>query len=440
MPARFHVPVPTLPLARRTTLAVSFAALSAAALLAGALGSADRAAGRDGETTLPSVGSLVADDSLDPRILDLQLSGRIWETAVDRLDAALFAHADAERRLYSSRLHLQQSRDELVEVRHDLSAAESDAASIQSEIEAIEDVLRRRAISLFVNHGEDDSSVLASPENAVTDARVGQLAAEVDHSQLETRARLQERQGGIESRVASLAARRLELETTLTSLSATVTRIRTDLDRLSEEIDAAADDVRNARRGARVRGLDISVVGLDAYLKAAVELADSRPRCGVEWWMIAGVGRVESRHGELGGRTVGEDGRTDRPIIGVVLDGGPGVRAVVDTDDGELDGDPTWDRAVGPMQFIPETWRIRSLDGNGDGVEDPHNLYDAALTTGRYLCQLGGDLRESVALREAYFGYNTSSAYVDAVHAHALTYAAFEVGEAPPSEPEDADT
>ena len=38
---------------------------------------------------------------------------------------------------------------------------------------------------------------------------------------------------------------------------------------------------------------------------------------------------------------------------------------------GRLDGDDTWDRAVGPMQFIPSTWAWSGRDGDGDGVAQP---------------------------------------------------------------------
>ena len=65
--------------------------------------------------------------------------------------------------------------------------------------------------------------------------------------------------------------------------------------------------------------------------------------------MIAGVARIESRHGTYGGRALRADGSVNRSIIGIVLDGGDGVRAMVDSDDGALDGDTTWDRAVGPI-------------------------------------------------------------------------------------------
>ena len=38
-----------------------------------------------------------------------------------------------------------------------------------------------------------------------------------------------------------------------------------------------------------------------------------------------------------------------------------------DTDGGELDKDTVYDRAVGPMQFIPSTWAVVKVDADGDG-------------------------------------------------------------------------
>ena len=78
---------------------------------------------------------------------------------------------------------------------------------------------------------------------------------------------------------------------------------------------------------------------------------------------------------------------TPRPhILGPVLNGLGGVGAIRDTDGGRYDGDAVWDRAVGPMQFIPGTWAGYGADGNGDGVRDPNNIDDAALQRALPLC------------------------------------------------------
>ncbi|MGO2634339.1 MAG: lytic murein transglycosylase [Galactobacter sp.] len=76
-------------------------------------------------------------------------------------------------------------------------------------------------------------------------------------------------------------------------------------------------------------------------------------------------------------------------IYGIALNGGDKVAAIPDTDQGKLDGDTKWDRAVGPMQFIPSTWASVKQDGNGDGMVDVQQIDDAALSAGIYLCDAG---------------------------------------------------
>ncbi|MEV5463672.1 lytic murein transglycosylase, partial [Streptomyces cellulosae] len=88
-----------------------------------------------------------------------------------------------------------------------------------------------------------------------------------------------------------------------------------------------------------------------------------------------------------------------------------------DTDGGAHDGDTAYDRAVGPMQFIPSTWARWGADGNGDGRTDPNNVFDAALAAGRYLCAGGRDLSVPAELDRAILGYNHSTAYLRTVRA-----------------------
>jgi hypothetical protein len=159
---------------------------------------------------------------------------------------------------------------------------------------------------------------------------------------------------------------------------------------------------------------------LDAYRRAESTMVVSDPGCGLNWWVLAGVGRVESNHAR-GGR-LASDGTTVRPILGPQLSGGPGVAAIRDTDGGRLDGDPVWDRAVGPMQFIPSTWVNYRSDGNGDGIATPHNMYDAALDAARYLCAGDADLRDPAQLARAIFRYNHSNDYVRIVLTWARAY------------------
>ena len=151
-----------------------------------------------------------------------------------------------------------------------------------------------------------------------------------------------------------------------------------------------------------------------AYRRAEEELARDAPGCRLRWQLLAAIGQVES--GQAWGGRVTPDGTTVTPILGPRLTGGA-FAVVPDTDGGAYDGDPVYDRAVGPMQFIPSTWAHWGADGNGDGRSDPNNVYDAALAAGRYLCAGGRDLSNPADLDRAILGYNHSDAYLRTVKA-----------------------
>ncbi|WP_067688526.1 lytic transglycosylase domain-containing protein [Nocardia jejuensis] len=159
----------------------------------------------------------------------------------------------------------------------------------------------------------------------------------------------------------------------------------------------------------------------NAYQNAERILAAENPVCGMPWSMLAGIGRVESTHA-FGGKADAE-GNPLTPIYGPVLDGSLyGNNVIHDTDGGALDGLSGYDRAIGPMQFLPETWRHYAADGNGDGIADPQNLYDAALTAGKYLCSGNLDMRDPAQQTRAILRYNNSMAYVANVMAWETSY------------------
>lgn len=166
----------------------------------------------------------------------------------------------------------------------------------------------------------------------------------------------------------------------------------------------------------------ISVPALNAYGYAAAQLAYHYPNCNLQWNTLAGIGFVETRHGTYGGSAIDEFGNAMPPIIGVALDGSPGFASIPDTDGGELDGDPEHDRAVGPMQFIPETWRYYGHDASGDGNPDPNNIDDAALSAGFKLCDYGRDLSTEQGWTDAIMSYNASGEYVRDVRDAAAAY------------------
>jgi hypothetical protein len=151
---------------------------------------------------------------------------------------------------------------------------------------------------------------------------------------------------------------------------------------------------------------------LTAYQNAADRMAKYNPRCNLDWQMLAGVGKVESNHARNG--QLDSRGNSLEAILGPVLDGKK-YKAVPDSDAGRYDGDTVWDRAVGPMQFLPASWSMFIVDGNNDGISNPHNIWDSTFGTAAYLCSGGTDLSVRSNLAEALFGYNHSKPYVDAV-------------------------
>jgi membrane-bound lytic murein transglycosylase B len=162
---------------------------------------------------------------------------------------------------------------------------------------------------------------------------------------------------------------------------------------------------------------------LAGYAGAALAKAAAMPECGLSWNTLAGIGATESDHGRHAGSAAGEDGVVAPPIYGVPLSGGEGIEHIPDSDGGVLDGDTEFDRAVGPFQLIPQTWRNWHIDGNGDGVEDPHQIDDAAMATANYLCRVSIHIDTEAGWNAAVAGFNSPQSYRDTVATYAVRYA-----------------
>ena len=159
----------------------------------------------------------------------------------------------------------------------------------------------------------------------------------------------------------------------------------------------------------------IPSAALAAYQRAETVINSADKSCNLTWQLVAAIGRVESNHGRFGGSVLDDDGVATPGIFGIPLDGTKGTRAISDTDGGQLDNDSRWDRAVGPMQFIPSTWSVVGVDADGDAQRNPQDIDDAALASAVYLCSGGDDLSTTAGQEKAVYRYNNSFDYVELV-------------------------
>lgn len=141
---------------------------------------------------------------------------------------------------------------------------------------------------------------------------------------------------------------------------------------------------------------------IKAYKRAAINAP-----CPIKASLIAGIGYVETQHGTYAGTTLNTEGVTSKPILGLPLDGTNGTMRIEDTDNGQLDNDTTFDRAVGPMQFIPASWEMYGADGDGDGIKNPSDIDDAAAATANHLC-LKKVVKNSIIKEELNLVSNTT--------------------------------
>lgn len=337
-----------------------------------------------------------------------------------RATSAGAAVAEAQRQLADAQAALVAATEELGRRELVQAARRADLATEQAE-------LRQVAAAVYTSTPHDAYAVLGSLDDlteadrrtVARDRGVELSSARVDAARapwVAARAATRQQAMTVARREAAAAAalgvlreataERDRFDELVRAADETARTRRAEVDRTQEAATDAVADRRAARAIAPVVGLDMPLVALHAYWRGSA-LAP----CPIPWWLLAGVGRVETRHATSFGSRLDANGQTSIRIIGIPLDGRPGVAAIGDTDGGRLDGDAVWDRAVGPMQFIPGTWARWATDGNADGEADPHNLYDAAGAAASYLCFGRSDLTEEPAMRAALLSYNRSIPY-----------------------------
>jgi Transglycosylase SLT domain len=122
-----------------------------------------------------------------------------------------------------------------------------------------------------------------------------------------------------------------------------------------------------------------------AYLRLYEQAA---ARYGIDWAILAGIGRVECDHGR--------DPAPSCTRQGAVNAAGAG----------------------GPMQFLASTWARYGVDGDGDGRVDRWDPADAIYSAANYLRASGAPSD----YRRAIYAYNHSQAYVELVESWAARY------------------
>jgi cell wall-associated NlpC family hydrolase len=125
-----------------------------------------------------------------------------------------------------------------------------------------------------------------------------------------------------------------------------------------------------------------------AYLALYVAAAQTCP--GLSWAVLAGIGKVESDHGQSTA---------------------PGVHSGAN-----------YAGAEGPMQFEPGTFAQYATDGDHDGQLSPYDPGDAIYTAAAMLCANGAASGTQAGIRQAVFAYNHSWAYVNEVLSWAARY------------------
>lgn len=128
--------------------------------------------------------------------------------------------------------------------------------------------------------------------------------------------------------------------------------------------------------------------------RVAQAYRDSGTRCpGLDWTLLAAIGGVETNHGQHAGSTVDPDtGEVTPWIFGPPLDGAGGTAGMPIGSWNDWWGLPgPWLHAVGPMQFLPDTFTAHAVEADDDGATNPHDIDDAVATAAAYICSAAGD-------------------------------------------------
>ncbi|HEU5150375.1 MAG TPA: lytic transglycosylase domain-containing protein [Iamia sp.] len=361
---------------------------------------------------------------LSAALADVELTSDGYDQVVARRDEVADQRAAAERREAEESATIVAATAREAELSEQIEAARARAERWEGVADRIDDAVRAVAVGSYMRGSSADIDPLFSldpdaHDRAATASVTSESMARRQVRELE-RARSESRRARSEETLS--IAMRDGVRDALAAARIARDEARADKERLAIELLEATAAIEDERRLATVVGAGFPLVVLDAYWKAAEAMQLLAPGCGIQWWALAGIGKIESRHGTYGGSEVRADGSLTKPIIGIPLTGAGGTAFIGDSDGGLIDGDPTVDRAAGPMQFIPQTWAAYGVDGDRNGRIEIQNIYDAAAGAARYLCVAAGSMADVGGLQRGYFAYNHSAAYVASVLSQAVHY------------------
>lgn len=377
-------------------------------------------------TPAAAAGKYPEDPNLAPGLANVVVDSLEYRSALVSYTAAERRLSDAERRFNENQtqigdLILAQAR--LTEEFNEITRRRDKA---QKRLELVRTGLRQVAIENYVRGGMGTTAANEIDLASLTDSRRNRVILETVNTnhlhEVRATTELAEQANAavnaVRSELDDVRTRLSEITTSRDQAIVDATTARQDLARISEEFSTARREAQVVGLGTGEGsewGIGFQLVALDAYVKATIKLAEERPGCHLRWQIIAGFARVESAHGTYLGRHVKADGHVSEDVIGIALDGNNNTAVIRDSDAGAIDGDRVYDRAVGPLAFIPAAWRQYGRDGNGDDIADPQNIYDGALATANLICSHGLSLDNEDGLRRVAFSYNRSTVYVDMV-------------------------
>jgi membrane-bound lytic murein transglycosylase B len=373
----------------------------------------------------PAMAAPPAAADISPEIDRIPVDGLEYRIAQSRLDAASNQLSSAKTRLASSAAELADLQLADTRLTNDLLAQTAKKKQATVTLVASRAGLRALAIETYVR-GQVDPSTAVDADVATKLLADRSLTEAVGERNLEKVATSERDLTDAVRTIAADLTNRVNGRLRMQQVEADRQQAQSDEIELTGEVARLQADLEEVRVTSTVAGEDFALVALDAYWRAANAMTADDPACGIPWWALAGITRSESRHGTYGGARLLANGDVNRPIIGIPLDGNNNTAVIGDTDGGTYDGDAVYDRAVGPMQFIPSTWRRWARDGNGDGRADPNNIYDAALAAAHYLCATG-PMQTDDQMRRGFFSYNHSDAYAAIVLNYAKGYARFRI-------------